>query len=853
MREKTRRLSGMSRVREGLLPGWEAEWALYGPIPNSSAGAAWPGAVGFAPLALDGATAAPKTVKIGETNYRPLQVRSQGGVLDFCRVWTRPEGFPIAYAITQVTSQRPTVLPVAFGADWGTEWWVNGKAVYDTKRGNLGEPEGRGEFFSLPLQAGRNVIVVKVVSGMASWSLHLALAPTVRPRRVQKRTEQGFSGPRKPTSDNAQRLAELGLSGPRGAVRDYVQAGLRIEERPGPVAPQISARRERVMAEHGVQAHWIGIVDPTGTPYGPSAFLPSDFADSAENAARLRKQIDATHRNGMAAMTWFPGTHCRSAAEAHPDWRVVELDRGGTGNSESLHNLCIHSPFREALTGFVLESLTKYDLDGFWFDGAILSHPGVVGCACHHCRTRFQRDEGLAFPAHADWDDPAFRRWVAWRYRVFMEFWGELAARVRREFPRARIVVNHLHRLWSPWHSAIPIDLYAADVIAGSEATRFDAAFCARKQRAYGKADTDVWVGLHDYFYRNATWPAACDMDNLYRHHALSCLTAGAMPSFGTPDPAEKLTPAYDHLSALINPRRNFVTGVAVPFAALLLSQQAETFYFSRRDAAKPEQWRYPACYPRDYWDTVLGWHHALVENQFPLDIVFDAHLTPDRLPAYRVVVAPCAVALSDRQIQAMVDYVAGGGVLVTDAWCGAGDEWGERVAATRLRPLLGSQAKPPPGPMECLLNRDERVVVRPHGAGFVVVLRGNAGLTFLKDRSPTLAQELGALIRDYAPAPIEIEGPRRLHLGLFRDQDRLILHMHNFIAYSASDTAPSPFLVPPEPVRNVRVTLRGYNIRSARLALQPEARPLRLTRVATGVQFVIPRIDWGEVIVLEF
>lgn len=140
-----------------------------------------------------------------------------------------------------------------------------------------------------------------------------------------------------------------------------------------------------------------------------------------------------------------------------------------------------------------------------------------------------------------------------------MKFWGELAGRVRREFPRARVVVNHLHRLWSPWHSAIPIDLYDADVIAGSEATRFDAAFCARKQRAYGKADTDVWGGLHDYFYRNATWPAACDKDNLYRHH-------------------------------------------------------------------------------------------ALIENQFPLDVVYDGHLTPNRLPAYRVLVAPCAVALSDRR-----------------------------------------------------------------------------------------------------------------------------------------------------------------------------------------------------------
>ena len=56
------------------------------------------------------------------------------------------------------------------------------------------------------------------------------------------------------------------------------------------------------------------------------------------------------------------------------------------------------------------------------------------------------------------------------------------------------MVINHYHRPGIPWHSAIPIDLYAADIISGSEAFDPDTLdLTMRLCRAYNRPQSEVW------------------------------------------------------------------------------------------------------------------------------------------------------------------------------------------------------------------------------------------------------------------------------------------------------------------------------------------------------------------------
>lgn len=811
------------------LPAWEAEWTLFGPIPNEGHSGNWPGQIAWQPLPLDAATQIPSEVEILGQVYAPVSARSKSGLLDFAQVFGPFDGCPIVYAMLQLDSPAPARLPIAFGANWGTEWWMNGELVYETRVGNFGDPLLRNSHqFEAPLRAGRNLLVVRVISGgPPDWTLLLGQLP-----------------PRPGTTAGPLPLAAPILPPERAHSRDYLASGLRIEERPGPVPAEVSRRRAAAMSEHGVQAHWVGIVDPTGSPYGASEVFPQRPEAQPEDEALLREQISRIHEQGMSAVTWFPGTHCRTAAQAHPDWAVVPFGQTAVQVGESFWNLCPSTPYGEALIEFTLESLANYDLDGFWFDGSSWSHEGKIGCSCEHCRRRFREDEGLDFPGAADWSDPAFRRWVQWRYRTHMDYWGRLAARVRREFPRATIVVNHLHRLRSSWFGAIPVDRYPAPVLVGTEAmdSPFESAFHARLVRAYGKPHDEVWMGLHKLFQRTPFWLAECDPVYRYLHHALATITAGSWPSFGTPDPGETLTTAYDLLGSVVNPRRPYAGGQPEPYLGLHLSQQSETFFFSRH-----ADWGHPLT----YWESLYGWNKLLCEKQLLTQIVFDAELNPNDITRYPVFLAPLSVALSEAQVRVLHQYVQAGGVLVVGPGFAACDEWGETADPARRQGLL--EATEPAASAAALLEAEGTEVKRWRvGRGQVLQLSGNAGLAFHRYRSATLADEVAALLTAAAPPRVVVQGPRRLHVGLFRQPGRLYLHLQNFIAWSEAGALPDPAVTAPEPARDVRVTLHGLDVSAAFRVLLPGRPEVALSRSGASVSFTLPVVEWGDIVELR-
>jgi hypothetical protein len=810
------------------LPSWEAEWTLFGPIPNEGNPSTWPGKLGWSPLPLDGATEIPAEATLEGRTYRPTKAFSEEGRLDFGQIFNYLEALPQVYMMLEMESPTAVGLPLAFSANWGTVWWLNGEEVYHSGGGNLGDPQVRNtQQFVLPLPAGKSLLVVRFIAGgPVPWSITMGKLP-----------------PRQPASGEVPApTVPLLPPPPRRWTRDYAATSLRIEDRPAPEPVEIIRPHEQEMADLGVQAHWIGIADDQGSPYGTSEFLPQREGGRPEDEELMREQVKLIHAQGMAAITWFPGMHCGSAAKAHPDWQVVPLGVFSEQFWESNWNLCPLTPWGEALTNFTLESMGKYDLDGFWFDGSTWSHPGKIGCACEYCRRRFREDEGLDFPVAADWSDPAFQRWVAWRFRAFMDFYGQLADRVRRAFPRATIIVNHLHRLRSSWHSAIPVDRYAARVMVGSESqdSLFESAFHGRLAAAYGQEASEVWMSSGRLGSRTPSWPEEAHPVYRHIHHSLAAITAGSWPCYG--GPGTRLEEAATYFGSVINPRQPYAGGQPEPYVGLHLSQQADTLYFSRF-----ADWEYPL----DYWESIFGWDKLLAEKQMLTRIAFDAELTRGELFKYPVFLAPLSVALSDAQVSLLTEYVASGGVLLAGPSFGACDEYGNVVNPARVRSLLGHDAEPPAG-AEVLKATGAEARLRRLGHGQVIELTGNAGLVFNHRRSAKLADEIAGLISRSAPPRVQIEGPRRLHVGLFRRRERLYLHVQNFMAWSESGGFPDPAITAPEPAREVRVTLRGLDIHAARQVTAPGAPEMPLARSGDAVTLSLPVVEWQEIVELE-
>ncbi len=831
-------LKGMSRSKKEPIPRWDTEWIVFGPIPNEGSNSTWPGKIGFSRLPLDAAISIPSEAKILNTVYKPLRVYSTDGKIDFTRVFDNLTGCPICYIMTVLNADKKGYVPVSFGASWGTQWWVNGKTVYESTSGNMGSPDdiSINQFLS-PVTKGKNIFVCKIIAGTETdWNILIGRLPVTesRGRKIKEVPEK------------RERVEEK--------TTDYATTGLRIEHRPGAVGIKESARRAKIMSLHGVQAHWISVVNPRGIPLAPSSFLPSGECTDEKNREKLKRQVAEIHKNGMSAVSWYPAVYSESTALKHPDWKSISFkeDTGRRYKSDSnekelagekRYSLCYNSPYGDALINFVIESIDTYGLDGFWFDGTFLTPGDSPGCACRYCKKKFKADTGLNFPEKIDWENKSYREWVLWRYNDYMAYWARLSGSVHRRFPQARIVVNQLHRLSHSWFAGIPLNPYSGDIIAGTESadSPYVTAFHSRLQRAYQKEYSEIWMGLHKLFTNTEAWPVQSAPINRYMHHAMAALTAGIMPSFGTPDPAEKLSDAYDRLSAVINPRKEFISPDSFKYAGLLLSQQAETFYFSRSSGN---------LFPQDYWFTSFGMNNLLLESGFLTDIIFDNVIDSGILFEYPVVIAPFSVALSDRQIRTLERYIHEGGLLVTDRYLGAKDEWGCKADHERAKNIIGGKSQMPPRPEEPLENLNPGYEIIRLGSGNCIVLQGNPGLSFYKDKNSELSHSFKDLISRFAPPIIQVKGPEGFNIGMYKKSGRLIVHIQNFIPWSQSESFPNPVLCRPRETGKIKISLRGLRVSKIFMPLTHPQRELRFVKKSETVEFEINRnIGWGEII----
>lgn len=682
------------------------------------------------------------------------------------------------------------------------------------------------------------------------------------------------------------------------AHKPYHECALRVEHRPHP-SDVDDFGVEKVCAQVGAEARWIAVVDPKGDPYCDNEFLPTSRFARPEDESKLRAWVKEIHGHNMAAMSWYPMVLSDRGLQENPGWRHVFF--GGTpDDSHSRYNACINTPYGDALCGFAAQAVTRFDLDGFWFDGSAFSQiwdtPIPLGCLCDHCRAKFAQDTGLDLPGDIDWDSDSFRRWVLWRYETFAGFWKRLADAIHQAKPEAAVVVNHYHRPGIPFHGAVPLNPFEADIISGSEAgvDAHRSAFTTRLVRAYGRPQSEVWTPLNR---RGQGWEATAETAPMIQH-ALACVTAGGYPSFGGSPLNARL--ALEHVADMLYDRRDHIGLEPIQYAALHVSQQTETFFFGRNPLVAARQ-------ADPYWQSLLGWHELLTESQLPLEFIFDAHLTQDALEQYAVVVLPLSLCLTPEQAGALTKYVEGGGVLVVGPWAGQCDEWGQQRDRGALDDLLGVQwgdlpgfdgaplqqvlwnceyeeaeqisiplsamtadfrpGETPDGQVQAFLAQraDESsehqpdshvtgpaVIRRQAGDGQVIVLSCDVGGAYMALPTAYLREFIDALIRGTAKPQIDVIGPAQLHVGAYRGEDGSIqVHLHNFPGTTKRFGEPGgPVPGDPAPVPDVMVLLRRIVTENVRLVSGEQEPQVELA--TDGTFITVPEVHWHDILVIE-
>jgi len=772
----------VQHTNAGDILGQLRTWTVVGPILPRAEDPLW------FELPLDGATEIPAAWEWQGQTVPVKRVQTEGPRLDFWQCLGRMPGTPHAVAFCELEVPEDGTLDLTYDADWMAVWWLDGVEVAATRGGNRGPVGEMHHPILVALPRGRHVFTVRVASGVKGWALITEVRSWRRGIRGLLRTDRG---------------AEW---------RDYTRTLVRHENRPTPDGTCGGLPKEQfehLLAGLGVDARWIAVVEATEGSHYPSPHLPLWPGARPEYERQLREWVQVLHRHRIAAMSWYPLSLCRAAGREHPEWRqqyLVPPQRDDQGAC------CINSGYGEAVISYVIEALRKFDLDGIWFDGAAWSPiwmaPQPVSCSCAACRARFQADTGLTFPARHDWSLPEFRRWVRWRYEVFAGYWQKLVDAIHAAVPEATVVFNHYHREGIGWNGAVPLNPFGRNFVSGTEADSepLKGAFHTRLMRAYGRPHTEVWMELkgREYTPRGPVINPRDIMD-----FALSCATAGGHASFGGGEAAVEM-PVCRLLADELKPRAPYLGLPSVPYIALHVSQQTETFVFGRNPAfvSDPDWTDY-------YWNSVTGWHHALAFAGRPCDVVFDAHLTPARLRRYPIVVTPLAVALTPRQHAVFMEYARLGGTLVTGPWYGLCDDEGEPRLAGPLgdrdmfpfgerlpawEELAGRReyrfAVPAAGrggkggslrarPLaELAAARGREIVldwkrnplvcrITPWGRGRVIQLAVDLGTLFRYSRSPLAVRALGALVGDLPRPPAEVVEGAPLLMGIFGRHSR--------------------------------------------------------------------------------
>lgn len=138
---------------------WPGTWTVFSDLP--------PGAID-----AGGITAIPERLEAAGRGWPGRRTAARDGLVDIGRLAGAVRERAEALLCAEVVSERAQRVQVGASADWWMEWLVNGRRVYDTLgEGNRGGYALTDHQFAVDLQAGRNLLVVRVLSGSGGWKL----------------------------------------------------------------------------------------------------------------------------------------------------------------------------------------------------------------------------------------------------------------------------------------------------------------------------------------------------------------------------------------------------------------------------------------------------------------------------------------------------------------------------------------------------------------------------------------------------------------------------------------------------------------------------------------------------------
>lgn len=603
-----------------------------------------------------------------------------------------------------------------------------------------------------------------------------------------------------------------------------------------------------------------------------------DSAFSGELAA-MRSFADASHAQGLKVGWYYPTLEvltpngqniAQTMAKEHPDWVQRGLDGspnvfyGGLvfwveDGAESAWMSPSSTGYREYFRNRV-KQIAATGLDYLWGDVPLLNDIGTAWADTNPAsQAAFTAATGMTAPTTLDWNDPVWRRWVAWRHQEIKDFLADVAAAARSVNPDFKFMVETV----TMDYGATKIGLDGADLkdIPGvAPVWELDA---VSDSDAMSIAKEDDWVRLiaMNKHARGAagakpswifTYGLKADDAELVMAESIA---AGNSP-YETKIPLMATSVGAAYRSKMFGwmKANSAVLDETRPAAriALVYSPPSHDFvdkaagqglYATTTSTAK-EFWSEDAAdsvYQRQYLAEYTGLVKLLVNQHVPFDVL--VRPTAQELAAYQTVVLPDLEAVADDEAALLRSYTNAGGHLIATGTNPTGwDQYGSTRTQYALADVLGvTKAAALPA------TRTQRF-----GAGearLIADLPGRKYLTSASDATAATAKFMSA-VNDLTTSWLTTDADRRVHFELRESADgqRLMLHQVNSIGMDGSFT-----VVPASHTTTIHVPagqeVTGVEVTSPDNATQTST-ALAYTTAGQDVTFTTPVNEYAVVVV---
>ncbi|MFH0963477.1 MAG: alpha-amylase family protein [Planctomycetota bacterium] len=377
----------------------------------------------------------------------------------------------------------------------------------------------------------------------------------------------------------------------------------------------------------------------------------------------------------------------------HPEWAMKFINPPADGKIDAVGMCVTSSPWRETIARFIRE-VAKMGVDALWFDGTGMTglpNNERIGCVCEHCGAAFREDTDFALPTAIDWEDPVFRRWVAWRYDRFMATADHFTGVIHEVDPGIEVVFSTANRPGPPpgwelsWGYAVPMRRFTSfgssehSGLGPTNAVQMMGFHC-KLARAHNQEIADLWTPLTSTRLNHFT--PYLPVDRMMHHmHALGCIAHGVAPWYGLGyiDRFELMRKINDAVAK----REEAFGGTELGYCAVHLSQITRDFYGLRHGRLK------------DYSSGLFGLYSMLTQEHIPFSFVFDDDLCEDRLKDFAVLVLPNSACLSQAMHERIRAFLGRGGLVIAWHQTGKLDEWGDRAPTPLAQHLISLRVGP--------------------------------------------------------------------------------------------------------------------------------------------------------------